>query len=238
MTGDGPNMSIVDSGSLPLSPQERRARNRQEMIETIVFAARAVMREHGVAALSLNEVARRVKLRPQSLAEYFPSKAALYDELYLRASALFIAGDDAAYRDHSPGWPQIEAWFTNRLVLAEANPDLYHLAFDAPAGEYIPPENVVAASRKMLEGTRQMVTNAVSTAAVAPGMPTERAADLLLAIRRGVVAERVGKRAFVHPEEERFGHAIPDALAVLRAAWIPPAAAISPGEGGETASGD
>ena len=229
-------MALLNADSVPLSPQERRARNRQEMIESIVTAARAMMQEQGAAALTLNEVARRVKLRPQSLAEYFPSKATLYDELYLRASALFTAGDEAAYCEYPPGWSQIEAWFTNRLALAEANPDLYHLAFDAPAGEYVPPADVIAASRAMLAGTRRMVEDAITIDAISPGMPVERATDLLLALRRGVIAERLGKRPFVSPDGDQFGHAISDALAVLRTAWTPLAEAIPIAEGGDKAS--
>lgn len=211
----------LGNASSPLSPGERRARNRQEMVEAIVVAARAVMREDGVASLNLTEVARRVRLRPQSLAEYFPTKATLYDVLHERAIALFLAGDESAYREHPPGWEQIEAWVTNRLALAETNPDLYHLGFDAPSPGYVPDERVVAASRDLLLGTRRMVTAAVEAGAVTPGIPVERAADLLLALRRGLVAERVGKHQFVDPAEDRFGQVVPDAIRVLRAAWTP-----------------
>jgi AcrR family transcriptional regulator len=196
------------------------------MVEAIVSAAREVMREHGVGALSLNEVARRVHLRPQSLAEYFPSKAALFDELVLRAYLLFFAGDEAAYAEYAPGWKQIEAWFANRVALAEANPDLYQVAFDAPDRNYVPAEQVVAASREMLEGTRRMVAAAVETGTVVTGMPVERAADILLAVRRGVVAERVGKRRYVDPAEKRFAHVVPDAIGILRAAWTPSSASV------------
>ena len=128
-------MTVTAPETSPLSPAERRERNRREMIDAILTAARAVMQEHGVAALNLNEVARRVRLRPQSLAEYFPSKAALYDTLVHQAMTIFREGDQAAYRDHPPGWTQIEAWFANRLALANDNPDLHHLGFDAPVPE-------------------------------------------------------------------------------------------------------
>ncbi len=209
------------TASLPLSPQERRARSRGEMIEAILAAARAVMQEHGVAALNLNEVARRVRLRPQSRAEYFSTKAALYDALYERAFALFLDGDERAYRDNPPGWAQVEAWFAHRVALADANPDLYHLVFDAPAPDYVPADRVVAASRDLLAGSRQMVAEATAAGAMAPGMPPERATDLLLALRRGLVAERLGKRRFVDPEEGRFEGLVPDAIRVLRTAWAP-----------------
>ena len=48
-----------------LTPAERRQRNRQEMIQAILDVSREVMREEGVAALNLNEVARRLN-------RYFP----------------------------------------------------------------------------------------------------------------------------------------------------------------------
>ena len=52
------------------------------------------MREQGVAALSLREVARRVQMQAPSLYAYFPSKMALYDALFLMAVRL-----RAEYRD-------------------------------------------------------------------------------------------------------------------------------------------
>jgi AcrR family transcriptional regulator len=54
-------------------PQERRARNREEVIHAILDTACAVMRDDGVAALNLHEVARRLGMRAQSLYTYFPS---------------------------------------------------------------------------------------------------------------------------------------------------------------------
>ena len=52
------------------------------MRRAILAAARAVMREQGVAALSLREVARRVQMQAPSLYAYFPSKMALCDALF------------------------------------------------------------------------------------------------------------------------------------------------------------
>ena len=111
------------------------------------------------------------------------------------------------------------------MALADANPDLYHLVFDAPAPDYVPAERVVAASRDLLAGSRRMVAGAVAAGAMAPGMPPERATDLLLAVRRGLVAERLGKRRFVPPGSDRFDVLLPEAIRTLRAAWAPGTAA-------------
>lgn len=205
----------------PLSPQDRRERNRREMVETILAAARAVMQEQGVAALNLNEVARRVRLRPQSLAEYFPTKMALYDALFLRAIAVFQEGDERAYRNHPPGWGQIEEWFANRIALADDNPDLHRLALDGSTPDYLPPDRVTQQTQILLEGARRMVSEAITAGAISPGMPVDHATDVLLSIRHGLVAERLGKRRFIPPQSDRFAELLPHVLRMVRTAWDP-----------------
>lgn len=212
-------MNTSDPGTAPLAPEERRQRNRQEMVEAIVAAARAILLERGVGALNLNEVARRVRMRPQSLAGYFPSKAALYDELIYRAFALMREGDEAAYRDHPAGWDQIEAWFANRISIATANPDSYHLAFDAPVPDYVPDDRAVALSREILASSRRMVADAMSAGIIHPGIGVEPATDVLLALRRGLVAERIGKQRYLAADSARFDELLPVVLHMIEAAW-------------------
>ncbi|MFQ6029141.1 MAG: TetR/AcrR family transcriptional regulator, partial [Dehalococcoidia bacterium] len=65
-----------------LTPTERRERNRQEVISNALEIARLLMRENGVAALSFNEIARRLGMKPPSLYAYFSSKMAIYDGLF------------------------------------------------------------------------------------------------------------------------------------------------------------
>src|SRR5438445_3181172 len=67
-------------------PLDRRARRRQETIEEVLDIAVEIMTEHGVAGLSIGEVARRMGIRPPSLYVYFPSKEAMYDAVFLRGA--------------------------------------------------------------------------------------------------------------------------------------------------------
>ena len=53
----------------------RVQRNREAATQSILDAARAIMREEGVAALSMQELARRMDMRAPSLYNYFNSKA-------------------------------------------------------------------------------------------------------------------------------------------------------------------
>ena len=63
---------------------DRRHVRRAQTIEQIVDVAVEVMAEHGVAGLSLGEVARRMDMRTPSLYVYFPSKNAVYDAVFAR----------------------------------------------------------------------------------------------------------------------------------------------------------
>jgi len=70
----------------PVTLPDRRQRRRQESIEEIIDVAVELMAEHGVAGLSLGEVARRLGIRPPSLYVYFASKNALYDAAFARGA--------------------------------------------------------------------------------------------------------------------------------------------------------
>src|SRR3954466_7298327 len=99
------------TGTRGLSVQERRQRNREEMQDGILAVAREIMREQGVAALSMNEIARRVGITPPALYNYFPSKLALYDALYRLGIRIFIGADETVWQTTAPDWDRIEAWF-------------------------------------------------------------------------------------------------------------------------------
>src|SRR4030088_1335540 len=121
------------SGKRVLSPKERRQRNRQEMMTAILDAARSVMREEGVAALNLHEVARRVGLRAPSLYEYWPSKMALYDALYRFGLHLYAKGREhlAPLPPHPASfWEHARAELEHYMTFAQENPDLYQLVFE------------------------------------------------------------------------------------------------------------
>src|SRR5215203_3330378 len=146
-----------ESSSLP-SPTERRQRNREEVRSAIVETARAVMREQGVAALSLREVARRVHMQAPSLYVYFPSKMALYDALFLLGVQTYVH----EYRDRAdPGgddfWLRMTARMGAYMDFARENPELYQLAFERPVPGFTPSDQNLVVSFRMLGGTEQLI---------------------------------------------------------------------------------
>lgn len=206
-----------------LSPQERRQRNRQEVIDAILAAARDIIRRDGVAALNLNEVARLVGMQPPSLYKYFPNKFAIYDILYRMSIRLFREQEAEVWKTTEPGWERIQAWFETRLVLVQEHPDLYHLAFDLSAiPGFVPSEEGKEEARKLRTAGIQALAEIIDVGVIAPPMPPDRAYDLLLAIRHGIIAEHLGKKSvFQVGEEDRFTSLIPEIFALLKVAWAP-----------------
>lgn len=70
----------------PVAGDPRQVRKQARLAE-ILEAAWGIATEHGLAAVTLHEVARRVGLRQPSLYAYFDSKAGLYDLMYAQGYA-------------------------------------------------------------------------------------------------------------------------------------------------------
>jgi AcrR family transcriptional regulator len=205
-----------------LSPQERRARNSAEMREAIVEVATEIIREKGSAALTLQEVARRIGISTPALYTYFASKMDLYDALYRRGLRLFRLAEAELWRTTAPTWERLRAWFEVRLAVAEEYPEFYHLVFDDPIPGFIPTQESMQEVRQLTAAAVQGITEIIAAGVMQPPLPPEQVTDLLLTMRRGIVAEHMGKRRRVSPPD-RFARLIPEVLAVLRAAWSPPA---------------
>jgi AcrR family transcriptional regulator len=205
----------------PLSMSERRQRYRQEMVDAILQAARAVMQEQGVAALNLNEVARRLGVSGQALAKYFPNKAALYDALFLMGHRLFREADEEIWQRTAPDWDRVQQWFEVRLTLASAHPDLYALIWGGSIPGFTPSEACQEDIRAMLAGVRQGIGEVIEAGAIQAGLPVERVVDILMSVRHGIIAEYLAKRDLLPPESDRFRGLIPDVLAVFQQAWAP-----------------
>lgn len=204
-----------------LSPQERRLRNRQEVIAAILTAAREIMRRDGVAALNLNEVARLVGMQTPSLYKYFASKFALYDALFRMGVRLFREGEERVWSSPQSIWERIQAWFETRLSLAEEHSDLYQLVFDNPVPGFVPSEASIEETKKVRLPGMQAIHTAINDGSIATPLPPERVFDLLLAMRRGIIAEHLGKETHLPTGDDRFRSLVPEVLTLLKAAWTP-----------------
>jgi AcrR family transcriptional regulator len=202
-----------------LSPAERRQRNREEVRQAILAAARDVMREQGVAALSLREVARRVQMQAPSLYAYFPSKMALYDALFLVAVRL-----RAEYRDRDDVgregfWDRLEGRFESYFRFAQENPELYQLAYERPVPGFTPSAESLEEAFRAPAGLEQMLDDAVAAGEVMLDMPVAQARDLLIGMIHGLTAHHMANEPELSIGSGRFGSQIPAAVALFRAKW-------------------
>jgi AcrR family transcriptional regulator len=209
-----------------LSPKERRQRNREEMMTAILDAACSVMREEGVAALNLHEVARRVGLRAPSLYEYWPSKMALYDALYRFGIRLYAAGREhlvpitplpASFWEHARG--ELEHYMT----FAQEHPELYQLVFEHPVPGFVPSPESLEEGARILAHSDQILKQALEQGNLALGFPPEQARDLFIAMMHGLTALHMANEPEQPMGSGRFGSLIEAALALFQAAWSPSA---------------
>lgn len=204
-----------------LAPRERRRRNRDQVVAAILDAARTVMRERGVADLSLREVARRVSMQAPSLYEYFPSKLALYDALFLAGFRLFKARLERDVLGRTTFWDLLRAQFEAYIGFARENPDLYQILFEHPVPGFAPSAESMAEGAPLLDRITQRVAEAIGTGEIAPGLPASQARDLAIAMMHGITSQHLANDHDAPPGTGRYGDLIGPAVAVLQAAWTP-----------------
>jgi AcrR family transcriptional regulator len=178
-----------------------------------------MMREQGVAALSFNEIARQLGIRPPSLYTYFPSKDAIYDELFRRGFVEF--GRRMQARDLQDGSIRtrmrsaLETYFTFALE----NPDLFQLMFQRPVPGFVPSARSMAASLAALEAGYQEIAAIVGAEGLNPEMPRQEAADLTIALIHGLTELHLANNPELPLGEGRFGRLVSRAVDLLMAAW-------------------
>jgi AcrR family transcriptional regulator len=209
-----------------LSPKERRQRNREEMMTAILDAACSVMREEGVAALNLHEVARRVGLRAPSLYEYWPSKMALYDALYRFGIRLYAEGREhlAPLTPHPASfWEHARAELEHYMTFAQENPELYQLVFERPVPGFVPQPTSLEEGARILAHSDQILKQGLEEGNLASGLPPEQARDLFIGMMHGLTALHMANEPELPVGTGRFGSLIEAALTLFQAAWHPSA---------------
>lgn len=211
---------VAESVSFP-TPAERRQRNREAMRAAILEAACAVMREQGVAALSLREVARRVRMQAPSLYAYFPSKSALYDALFLQAVRRHVAYQESGSAGRDDFWDQLTARFESYMRFAQENPELYQLAFERPVPGFVPSAESLEEAFGPPAAFEHFLAEAVASNQVVLDIPVAQARDLIIGMIHGLTAQHMANQPELPVGSGRFGSQVPAAVALFRAKWEP-----------------
>jgi len=202
-----------------LTPKERRQRNHEEVINNVLEISRLLMRENGVAALSFNEIARRLGMKPPSLYTYFPSKMAIYDALFRLGMEIFAEGMKASSAQGGTVTEQFQRALETYMTFATQNPELYQLVFERPIPGFEPSEESMAVSFTVLEESRQQFAQLIAESGLDVDLPVPAAFDLSIALMHGLTALHMANEPHLPVGEGRFGSLIPDAAIMFIKAW-------------------
>lgn len=175
---------IGESLSAATDPGVRdvRARRREQTRAEILEAAWRLSERHGIAGLSLRELAREVGMQAPSLYTYFDSKAAIYD-------AMFAAGYrelDAALGDIEVADDPVDALagaLAGYIAFCAANVPRYQLLFTRAVPDWAPSPAAYTASLASYERMTALLAEA--------GIEHREDIDLLTALASGMAAQQL-----------------------------------------------
>ena len=205
----------------PLVMSARRQRNRDLMIQTILDTARIIMREEGVAALSMQELARRLDMRAPSLYHYFVGKMDIYDALFRLGFTLYGEYMEKTTQAAQTWQEELQANFEAYMSFAKKNPELYQLCFERPVPGFVPSAQSLDLSFGLLQRSFERIS-ARLYGEIATDLPAEQVRDLVIAMMHGLTALHLANEPGLPIGQGRFGVLIPAALSVLDKAWSKP----------------
>ena len=211
-------VKMNEATAYTMSP--RRQRNRDAMIQTILDTARAIMRAEGVAALSMQELARRLDMRAPSLYNYFPGRMAIYDALFRLGFTLFGETMTLAVAGATTWSEEVRCTFEAYMTFALQNPELYQLCFERPVPGFVPSEASLQVSFGQLHAGYARVER--WRASIHNDLSTEQTADLVIAMMHGLTALHLSNEPHLPVGQGRFGALIQPMLLVLEKAWSQP----------------
>ena len=213
------------AGSVAATPEaagrDRRRRRREQTIDEIVGVAVEVMAQEGVAGLSLSEVARRMGIQPPSLYKYFPSKLALYDELFKRGAREALAAFRAAVARAEPGWEALTAGIEAIMRLGLDHQVAGQLLNWRPVPGFEPSAEAFAPSVELVQEIRRLLQAAADRGELHRAAASEEGQALLSVLVAGVMSQQLANQPRASWDQGRFTRLTPRVLQLFRCAYPP-----------------
>uniref|UniRef100_UPI00082DDF47 TetR/AcrR family transcriptional regulator n=1 Tax=Nocardiopsis trehalosi TaxID=109329 RepID=UPI00082DDF47 len=201
---------------------DRRTRRRTQTQAEILDIALQVMAEDGAAALSLSAVARRLGIQPPSLYKYFPSRTAVYDELFRTGQQRYLDTARTAAATAPPGLPGFTPVLDACGRWAAANPVLAQLLFWRPVPGFTPTPAAYAPALQLADLWRTLTTTAVDRRELHPDAATDDGLALLTILIGGAISQHLANDPHTPYDQGRYTRHIHRLPALFAAAYPPP----------------
>lgn len=180
--------------------RDRRAERHAATKAEILDAAWEQVRENGLAALSLRDLARGVGMQPPSLYSYFGSKSAIYDAMYAQGAQQFVDEQKLAMPLPDDPLEALKVMVRFFVGFCAADPARYQLLFQRTIPGFEPsPESFQISQDNLAEIGEMLARCGVSD----PGM-----LDLFTAIGTGLADQQISN----DPGGDRWVRLIDDAV--------------------------
>jgi AcrR family transcriptional regulator len=186
----------------------RRAARREATKAEIVDAAWALAREHGLAGLSLRDLAARVGMRAPSLYQYFDSKNAIYDAMFQQGAQEVLDARSAEF-DPDDIEGSLKRGAREFFDVAVSDPARAQLLFQRTLPGFEPSAAAYAPAVEMIERLRAGFASL--------GITQPDAVDLWTVVTSGLVNQQLAN----DPGGHRYGRFIDQVVEMFLTAMPP-----------------
>jgi AcrR family transcriptional regulator len=185
------------------APNEWRQARRQSARDAIVAAAWVLVREEGLAALTLRDLAKRAKITTPTVYAYFDSKHAIYDAMFGQAATEFA---DLSSKLESLVAEDPQVLFTesmrNFVDFCTSDVARYQLLFQRTIPGFEPSTESYEPAVRALDAMRSRFAR--------HGITNPRHIDMWTAMLTGVVDQQISN----DPGGDRWARLIDDCVAM------------------------
>jgi AcrR family transcriptional regulator len=163
-------------------PTDWRESRRHAARATIVEAAWSLVRDEGLAALSLRDLARRAGITTPTVYAYFESKNAIYDAMFGQAAEEFALCMELPYETDDPRTVLVTG-VRRFLEFCTGDVPRYQLLFQRTIPGFTPSEASYAPAVRALAGAGERLA--------ANGISEARYLDIWTALTTGLVDQQI-----------------------------------------------
>lgn len=185
-----------------------REAKRHAARETILDAAWALVREEGLAALSLRELAKAAGITTPTVYAYFESKHAIYDAMFGRAAADFADRMTDPY-PHTEPRDVLAAGVRRFVDFCTTDITRYQLLFQRTIPGFEPSSEAFAPAVRALEAVHQRLA--------LNGVTDPKHIDMWTALTTGLVDQQISN----DPGGDRWARLIDDLVSMFLAFCAP-----------------